>query len=147
MTKALSALIARVCAPPATLVDRAVARLITEPLVLACQSAPPPPDNGPKRLARAIFAQALTDLRAEPPRTTEGFLAKQAADAHEDALRWFASDEMHPFSFAFVCQVFGWEPAFVRRGIARLTRTVRHPPAGRGNGRIMADRRDDEEAA
>lgn len=147
MTKALSALIARVCAPPAGMIDRAIAKIITEPLVLACQSTPPPPDSGPKRLARAVLAQALTDLRAEPPRVKEGFLAKQAADAHEDALRWFASDEDYPFSFVSVCTMFGWEPNYIRGGIARIARRVRHPNAGAGTGRIMPDPGRDEEAA
>jgi hypothetical protein len=68
------------------------------------------PDPAVRKLALGILLQAFRDVVA--PKSTSN---REAEIWREDALEWFASDETHPGSLTWVCQVLQVNPVKLHR--------------------------------
>lgn len=54
-----------------------------------------------------------------------GARCKRKQSMHSDAEEWIASsDRSYPFSFENICEALGFEPAYMREGLARWKRTA-----------------------
>jgi hypothetical protein len=78
-----------------------------------------------KRLMLAVLEEAVftfqRDAFAERPRGRDDFLEVQA---------WFAADHTEwPFSFVNICAALGFEPRFIRQGLAEWVRQRTALPA------------------
>ena len=84
---------------------------------------PAPSDWSPeKRLAGAVLAHTLTEIR-DHPRDALHHRRRLAED-----LEWVASnDTAWPYSFVPLCELFRLEPEYVRRVVARWMQADRAP--------------------
>lgn len=62
-----------------------------------------------RALVAACFLHAVRDLRRSPD--------ADCPNPRELALRWFASDDTHPFSFLWSCDVLDVDPGVARIGV------------------------------
>ena len=84
--------------------------------ILAAQMPSPSSWTAEKRLAGAVLASALVEVR---DRHSEVGYARRV---RED-LQWIRSDDTDwPYAFVPLCELFGLEPAYVRRVVDRWLR-------------------------
>lgn len=85
------------------------------------------PVQGERRLMIAILEDAITCIQKYV-----GARTGHEQRLFQDARGWMLSDSADPFSFQYVCEVVGLDPAYVRNGVERWCcrrlpqETVRH---------------------
>lgn len=95
--------------------------------------------SGCRLLALRVFEQAWEDFIRFHPAHRRG---RHGGALHESARRYFESDDNSFLSFTWTCDVFDWEPEWVRRKLLEYTtgdkplRAIRQMGAGRGPGKI-----------
>jgi hypothetical protein len=90
--------------------------------ILAAQMPSPSTWSPEKRLAGAVLASALVEVRDR--RGEVGYARRLRED-----LQWIRSDDTEwPYSFVPLCQLFGLEPSYVRQVVDRW---LREPPVVR----------------
>ncbi len=65
--------------------------------------------SGEKRLLLAVLADAIDCLRFKGMRT------RKKRTLYEEAVAWIERDDDGPFSFAYVCAAFGFNPAYTKQ--------------------------------
>lgn len=85
------------------------------------------------RLWSAVMSQALADVRAAVKRTRKAVMpnpeAVKNAD-HRESIQWVMSDSKRPGGFLWCCDLFDFDPDFVRaeivkpRPVAEVTKLV-----------------------
>lgn len=74
--------------------------------------------TGEYALARAVFVQALLDLRGQPGNGV--YAVDEVEAARVEAMRWLlAEDTTHIYSFVSLCDLLGLSPSAFRAGVLK----------------------------
>lgn len=119
---------------------RATLNLIENDNFLASQQEPRHNLNsGCRLLTLRVFEQAWEDFIMFHPTHRKG---RRGSALHESARQYFENDDNSFLSFTWTCDVFEWEPGWVRRKLLEYTagdkppRAIRQMGAGRGPGKL-----------
>jgi hypothetical protein len=101
-------------------VPSVIAGLMAPATLLPAQMPSPSRWSAEKRLAAAVLATALNDVRFRPGKASH----RRQID---EALQWIRSDDAEwPFSFLRLCALFDLDPEWVRAAVNRWIHPASH---------------------